>query len=154
MGFKKIDGVALEDVLSHYGRQYLVGDLKLPQQLEHVKSLKLEIGITHYEKDEDEAPHWHPLQDEYQFMLSGETIYINSLTGEKHRYSEGDFYSIEPYTCYSQHSAAGTRILFIKIPAINDKTTCTNCDKNKCISRTVEFESYKNVPGVTNQSIA
>ena len=154
MGFKKIDGSELERVLTKYGRQYLVGNLKLPQQLAHVESSDIEIGITHYDDATYEAPHWHPTQHEYQLMLSGKTKYKNSLTGEEYQYDEGDFYCIDPFTCYSQESLPGTRILFIKIPAINDKTMCVNCDNGQCISRIAEFESYKEIPGVVNKSIA
>lgn len=46
---------------------------------------------------------------------------MNLETGTIHVLKKGDFYAIEPKTSYSQKVKAGTDILFIKVPSINDK---------------------------------
>ncbi|SHF25036.1 hypothetical protein SAMN05444392_1121, partial [Seinonella peptonophila] len=56
-----------------------------------------------------------------QYVLNGRTVYTNVVTGEKFEYNQGDFYAIYPKIAYEQISDQGTRILFIKIPSINDK---------------------------------
>lgn len=43
-------------------------------------------------------------------------------TNKVYVFNKGDFYAIEPKTSYSQKVKAGTNILFIKVPSINDKT--------------------------------
>jgi hypothetical protein len=48
-------------------------------------------------------------------------VYANVITGEKYEYKEVDFYAIYPEICYDQVSDAGTKILFIKTPSVNDK---------------------------------
>lgn len=119
--FKKISAKELENVLSKSKRQYLVGDLKLPQLLEHIPSEKIEIGISEYDKNEIEEAHYHTNQTEYQIVLWGKTEYLDIDTKEICTYQTGDFYSIEPFTKYAQRVYGKTRILFIKIPALNDK---------------------------------
>ncbi|MDQ3704610.1 MAG: cupin domain-containing protein [Chloroflexota bacterium] len=141
--FMAVHAADLEAVLRQYGRQYLAGDLKRPQQLPYVKDTAIEIGITHYEGDTTERPHWHPLQREYQYVLAGSTVYVDSITGQEHTYQTGDFYAILPEICYGQHSSAGTTILFIKHPAIDDKMVCKNCLRENCPSRLEPFSTKK-----------
>ena len=102
-------------------RQYLVGNLKLPQILEHYNNKDLEIGITSYSKPTTEDPHKHSQAIEYQYMLDGETKYLNVETGEKFHFKKGDFFILETGISYAQKSKANTRILFIKCPSGNDK---------------------------------
>lgn len=102
-------------------RQYLAGDLKKPQVLPFFKTDKLEIGITSYDSFASEATHRHTVADEYQYMLSGRTQYMDVDTGEVHEFIKGDFYKINAGTSYAQRSKPGTEILFIKVPSINDK---------------------------------
>ncbi len=133
--FKDIDGRIIEKALNESNRQYFVGSLQLPQILEHIDSKDIEIGITDYKNATYENPHWHMTQKEYQYVLSGETTYTNSITNKKYTYKKGDFYAIYPEICYEQLSISGTRILFIKYPAINDKIVCSGCDKVNCPKR-------------------
>lgn len=102
-------------------RQYLVGDLKLPQALRHQHSKDLEIGITRYEESFSEAPHTHDVTTEYQYVLSGWTRYLDLDTGTEYDFRTGDFYAITTGTKYAQKSKPGTAILFIKVPSLNDK---------------------------------
>ena len=50
----------IQNVLLNEHRQYLVGDLKLPQRLQHIYDDKVEMGITRFEKYACEKPHFHP----------------------------------------------------------------------------------------------
>ncbi len=137
-GFKSISRHSISKSLAHTTRQYLVGNLSRPQILQHLSSNDLEIGITKYDAHTNELPHWHQLASEYQLMLEGKTTYRNSVTGEECHFSKGDFYLIETGTCYSQNSDPNTRILLIKVPSINDKTTCCHC-RRECPSRLEPF---------------
>lgn len=113
-------------------RQYLVGRLGLPQMLEHVDDPDVEIGISQYEEETYEAPHWHPIQTEYNYVLAGSTTYTEIIGGTTYHFSSGDFYAISPRTCYEQQAAPGTKILFIKKPSVNDKITCGHCIEKMC----------------------
>lgn len=118
---KKINNESISSALSGNTRQYLIGNLKLPQELDHIQDCDLEIGITNYEQLASEAPHTHTRAKEYQYMISGRTEYLNIKTGEVSSFVAGDFYMIETGVAYAQRSEANTTILFIKYPGGNDK---------------------------------
>lgn len=122
MGFVKIDSSAIKSSLEGVRRQYLVGNLKLPQSLPYIKSDVLEIGISSYREYSEEIAHKHTTATEYQYVISGWTKYINTETLEEFEFRKGDFYVIETGTPYAQKCKAGTEILFVKVPSINDKT--------------------------------
>ena len=121
--FKKLTASAINGALKDTTRQYLVGNLKLPQELTHIDDSNIEIGITDYKEYTAEDPHWHKVAYEYQYMISGETKYLDVETGEETHYVTGDFYRIDPKTKYAQKSIGGTTILFIKTPPGNDKVS-------------------------------
>ena len=118
---KKISNESISGALSSNTRQYLIGNLKLPQELNHIQDSDIEIGITNYEHPTSEAPHTHTRAKEYQYMISGRTEYLNIKTGEISSFVAGDFYMIETGVVYAQRSEANTTILFIKYPGGNDK---------------------------------
>lgn len=117
----KINNRDIEKVLKGVSRQYLVGNLKCPQELEFIRDEHLEVGITDYDEYTTEIVHYHTDAVEYQYMLSGWTKYMDVDTGDEYEFKKGDFYCIEKNTTYAQKSKKGTRILFIKVPSINDK---------------------------------
>jgi len=118
----KISEQEIDKALQNVTRQYLVGDLKKPQTLEHVPSSLIEIGITRYVDDATpEAPHRHKHAFEFQYVTAGLTAYLDLATRAEHVFGKGDFYVIEPGVAYAQKSAPGTEILFIKVPPGNDK---------------------------------
>lgn len=119
--FKMLSNENIEKSLQGNTRQYLVGQLKLPQELEHIDDQNIEIGITDYNEYFIEQPHWHKVAYEYQYVISGETKYLNLTDNSEHYYKKGDFFRIDPHTTYAQKSVSGTRILFIKTPPGNDK---------------------------------
>jgi len=118
----KISGQEIDQALRNVTRQYLVGDLRKPQALQHVPSSLIEIGITRYENEGQLEPaHRHEQAFEFQYMTAGLTAYLDLTTGEEHVFRKGDFYVIQPGVAYAQKSAPGTVILFIKVPPGNDK---------------------------------
>ena len=118
----------IEEVLKVVSRQYLAGNLKKPQELDFVKDEHLEIGITDYSEYTTEPVHFHTEAMEYQYMISGWTKYLDVSTGVEYEFKKGDFYCIEKNTTYAQKSKKGTRILFVKVPSINDKNVVETSD--------------------------
>ncbi len=104
-------------------RQYLAGNLSRPQSLTHFVTPSVEIGITSYPQHQAEPPHRHGTATEFQYVLSGWTKYLDLDSGRQHEFRAGDFYVITPETTYAQKSKAGTEIIFVKVPSINDKET-------------------------------
>lgn len=121
--FKRIIEKDIATALQGTTRQYLTGQLKLPQALQHIDDENIEIGVTDYKEYTVETTHWHKVAYEYQYMISGETKYLDVDTGNEVYYKKGDFYRIEPGTKYAQKSLPGTTILFIKTPPGNDKVS-------------------------------
>lgn len=109
------------DSLFDNSRQYLVGDLKKPQNLNFIFDKNIEIGIAAYSDFQSELPHTHTDTFEYHFILSGHTFYLNIETNDKYEFKKGDFFLIKPGFKYAQKSKKGTKILFIKTPSGNDK---------------------------------
>jgi hypothetical protein len=111
----KISAAALDDALADTTRQYLVGDLQKPERLHHIPSSLIEIGITHYgEEGGTELTHTHKQAFEFQYMTSGLTAYLDTVTGAEHIFRKGDFYVIEPGVVYAKKSSPHTEILFSK----------------------------------------
>lgn len=118
---KMIENFNINESLMNETRQYLVGKLGRPQNLEHIEDEKIEIGITSYDDFYSESPHTHSKSYEYQYMLNGYTKYLDIDTGDEYVFKKGDFYRITPGMKYAQKSKPGTQILFIKSPSGNDK---------------------------------
>lgn len=114
-------GGDIQAVLRLQHRQYLVGDLKQPQLLEHIRDDQVEMGMTRYEAFKCEAPHDHPLVTEYQIVLKGCAKYVDLAENRELLVDEGDVFVIRPHTPYIQKSPPGTVILFFKHPCGNDK---------------------------------
>src|ERR1700674_2277048 len=93
----KISGQEIDQALRAVTRQYLVGDIQKPQELQHVPSSLIEIGITRYENERKlEPPHRHKQAFEFQYMTSGLTAYLDLTAAEEHVSRMGDFYTNEP----------------------------------------------------------
>lgn len=121
MLIEKINSFDIESALKDTTRQYLIGKLSRPQELKYIEDENLEIGITVYENFQAELPHTHSHAFEYQYVLSGYTVYLDIETGEEYSFRTGDFYRISPGFKYAQKSKPNTKILFIKTPPGNDK---------------------------------
>ena len=117
----KIKNETIKKSLENTTRQYFAGNLSKPQEIEVIRDERLEIGISSYPDYMHEPAHVHSMATEYQYIISGWTEYMDVDTGEISEFSKGDFYTILPGTAYAQRVKAGTNILFIKTPSINDK---------------------------------
>ena len=129
--FEKVDSKAIKESLEQTHRQYLSGKLKLPQIIKEIVDENIEVGISSYKKSSTELPHYHTEVSEYQYMLRGMTEYMDTETGEVHRYVQGDFYVIRPGTKYAQRIKQNTDILFFKYPGKNDKVNLDLDEKVK-----------------------
>lgn len=112
-------------------RQYLTGDLKLPQVLDYIKDDNVEIGISRYKEYGVEEPHYHNEVSEYHIILEGKTKYVDVSENIEYSFQKGDFYIIRPNTIYIQKSLEGTQLMFIKVPGKNDKVKVESNDKIK-----------------------
>jgi len=118
---QKICNEKIIGVLKNTTRQYLAGKLSKPQELQYFEEDRAEIGISSYEDFSYELPHSHTKAREYMYLISGFTEYKDIDSKEVFKFKTGDFYQILPETKYAQRSKPGTKILFIKVPAGNDK---------------------------------
>lgn len=121
----------IEASLKHSTRQYLTGDLKLPQELRFIQDTAIEAGISSYPMYKWEQPHYHTVTSEYCYILTGETKYVNLSTQEEYHFKAGDFYVLRRDVPYLQKCRAGCRLLFVKAPGINDKVTIGLTQKMK-----------------------
>ena len=119
----------IEQALEHNSRQYLAGDLKLPQQLAFLRDEAVEAGISSYPCYKWEQPHYHTITSEYCYILSGETKYIDLSDGMEYHFGPGDFYILRQDTPYIQKCRPGCRLFFVKAPGVNDKVTIAMDDR-------------------------
>lgn len=112
-------GPALQD----NRRQYLAGTLQRPQDLVHIPDSDIEVGVAAYEEAAADVPHFHPVVSEYQYVISGRCLLLDVDTDEVHDLEAGDFYAIPAGKTHVQKCTAGTKIIFFKHPAVDDKVT-------------------------------
>ena len=104
--FMTIKAEEIAEAFETERRQYFVGNLKRPQHIPFVKSETTEMGLTAYDKFTGEPAHRHSVAKEYAYVISGRTQYI---------------FVTFPGTTYVQKAEAGTKMIFVKEPSINDK---------------------------------
>lgn len=151
----------IEETLDRDYRQYLVGDLKKPQQLQHIPSGELEIGMSKYTEFSHDTPHWHSESTEFLYILEGE-FHIRLLDdGRDLILKRGDFFALPPGTPYASKTPGKTRVLFIKSKAKNDKQTaevdealeqwlCADPKFNRKESNNVSLDQLINLLSVYN----
>ncbi len=113
----------LDSAFDHDYRHYLTGHLTRPQPyLKHFDD-DIEIGMSFYQDFTVDHPHVHPIATEHGYVLEGavKLLYLNGEREEK-EFKKGDFFLIRPGVPHVSKNQAGTRVLFIKSPSINDKT--------------------------------
>lgn len=113
----------IQSALKAQGRQYFIGDLKRPQQLEYMNLGDLEVGSTLYQQVASDTPHYHSKSSEIIYVLRG--CYKILIISENIEYSisEGDFVVLPPNTAYVGKAAVpNTQTFFIKAGG-NDKIT-------------------------------
>ena len=111
----------IKSLLLKFQRQYLVGNLLMPQELQNINDDNVEVGITYCKKYKVDAAHYHTACTEYQYVIAGKSKYLDLDTKQVYEVKKGDFFVIRPSTKYYQKSVKGTKILFFKFPAGNDK---------------------------------
>lgn len=129
----------IRKAFSNDERQYLTGDLSMPQILEYIKDENVEVGISRCKDYKIENPHYHTEVSEYHLIIKGQTKYVNITENKEYIFGEGDFYIIRPNTIYIQKSLKGTELIFIKVPGMNDKVKCEVTDRIK-----TWFEDWNN----------
>lgn len=153
----KIINAEIIDALKDTTRQYFVGNLSRPQEIRFIKDNRLEVGISDYPDFQSEPTHMHTVATEYQYMISGWTEYMDVDTQKIYEFKKGDFFAIEPGTAYAQRVKAGTTILFIKVPSVNDKQLVKISDEQlKWLQekmRTVRTDYYHRADAPTANSI-
>lgn len=123
-GLEIIRGATLDQALEKEYRQYLTGHLQYPQpHLQHVED-DIEIGISHYREFTADKPHVHPVATEHSYVLQGSIKFmVLEPVPTEYRFDEGDFFVLRPGVPYATKNAPDTKVLFIKAPGTNDKTT-------------------------------
>ena len=111
--FMTIKAEEIAEAFETERRQYFVGNLKRPQHIPFVKSDNTEMGLTAYDK------------------FTGEPAHRHSVAGEVYEYHAGDFFATFPGTTYVQKAEAGTKMIFVKEPSINDKELVPMDEKTK-----------------------
>ena len=77
MSFKIIKNKIIEDSLRKNNRQYLLGDLKCPQDLNYIFDNNNEIGISDIKEYQVDIAHYHSVCTEYQYVIKGNTKYLD-----------------------------------------------------------------------------
>ena len=113
----------IEEALSLSYRQYLTGHLQRPQPfLRHIED-DTEIGISYYKEYMADVPHVHTIAAEHAFVLSGSVrCRLLDGSGMELQFDAGDFFTFRPGEAHATKNAPGTKVLFIKVPGVNDKT--------------------------------
>lgn len=144
-----IPGMEIEKAMQSSTRQYFTGDLKLPQTLPFLFDSQVESGISAYPNYRWEAAHYHTTATEYCYILSGETKYVNLSNGQESYFRQGDFYILHRDTPYMQKCKPGCRLLFFKVPGLNDKVlvSMTKEMKHWCM----DWDHCWNIEGCTLQ---
>ena len=119
---KYIKRKQIDEALAWEYRQYLTGHLSRKQCLPHIDD-DLEIGISYYKEFTADLPHVHPVATEYAYVLSGSIrCLLLDGSGKEFQFNKGDFMLLPPGLGHATKNKAGTKVLFIKAPGINDKT--------------------------------
>ena len=102
-------------------RQYLQGNLKREQDLPYVHSVNSEIGISYYREYSYDEAHYHEKITETNYILEGKICMKIIDTGAEFVLEKGGMFSIPPKTTHILKAQPGTKIIFFKDHATNDK---------------------------------
>lgn len=127
-----IETIDIQESLKKNTRQYLVGNLKLPQQLEHIPDSEVEVGINEYKEYTYEKLHYHTKTSEYCYIIDGETKYVDINTSQEYHFNKGDFFVLRSGVSYLQKVKSGCKLYFVKVPGLNDKVELKMDDRHKC----------------------
>lgn len=114
MSIEVLRRAMIEEALEENKRQYLLGNLVVPQDLMEILDNNVEAGISKYKEYVVETPHYHSYCTEYQYVLFEAAKYMDLNTNHVYVVSKGDFFVIRPMTKYYQKAREGTEILFFQ----------------------------------------
>ncbi len=120
--------------LNKQSHLFLIGDLKLQQNTPFFFDERFELILCNYMAGEDGLPHWHAVVDEYEIIISGQLIYIESESGRERVFNEGDLIKIPSGLCVTRIVNVPTTTIAIKLPSVDEKVLCAKCNR-KCFSR-------------------
>ena len=123
---KIIKNQDINNALKDQKRVYLVGDIKMPNGLEAIKTDGYEIGISDYKEDTFDAPHVHLSNDEYNYVLEGSVKIFLFKENKEYVFNKGDMYIISKGEEYAAKAQKGTKVIFSKYPGGNDKKLIKN----------------------------
>ncbi|MCR5054066.1 MAG: cupin domain-containing protein [Lachnospiraceae bacterium] len=111
----------INGALKHTFRQYIQGNLKQDQDISFIRTGDSEIGISDYKEYSHDDPHYHDKVMETNYVISGKVCMRIIDTNEDYVIEAGGVFSIPPHVKHVLKIKAGTRIIFVKTPSINDK---------------------------------
>ena len=119
-----IRGKDLDAALEKKYRLYLAGRLMMPQSEIDCIDDDIEVGISSYDEFTADKPHVHPIATEHCYVLEGSVrVMLLDDSREELELGKGDFFVLKPNSAYATKNKAGTKVLFIKAPGGNDKTS-------------------------------
>ena len=130
----------IEDSLRDNTRQYLQGNLKREQNLPFIYNDRSEIGISCYREFSCDEPHYHDLITETNYILEGRLCLKIVDTGEEYVVEKGGVYSVPPKVLHVVKVQSGTKVIFVKDHAVNDKKTVD--PKSLGLERWMEDEGF------------
>ncbi len=121
MGIQVLKNKAISESMLFNERQYMLGELSLPQELRYIENPDIAIGLIEFKEFSHDIPHIHSIISESQYMIDGHAALLNLDTMEETVVSRGDFFYIPQNTPHVMKAQAGTKFIFIKSKCINDK---------------------------------
>lgn len=113
---------------------FLIGDLKNKQLAPFFFDKRIELILCNYAVGENSIPHWHSVVDEYEIIIAGELVYIDSQSKKRLIFNKGDLVKIPSGVCVQRIVNEPTTTIAIKVPSNNEKIMCCQCERN-CDSR-------------------
>ena len=111
----------IESSMADNCRQYIQGNLQIPQNLPFILNTRSEIGISYYREFTHDDPHYHDEITETNYVLEGKVCLKVLDTGAEYVIEKGGIFSIPPRIVHVFKAQPETKILFMKDHALNDK---------------------------------
>lgn len=111
----------IDDAIVKNFRQYFIGNLSKPQELDYITLGDLEIGSSLYQYPKADKPHFHERSSEIIYILDGTYKVLILDTGKEYTLNVGDFFVIPAKSPYiGKATKKMTQTLFVKMGG-NDK---------------------------------
>jgi quercetin dioxygenase-like cupin family protein len=142
MDIQVLRNKAISESMLFHERQYLLGELSLPQELRHIENPDIAIGLIEFKEFGHDSPHIHPVISESQYMLKGHAALLNLDTMEETVVSKGDFFHIPANTPHVMKAQAGTKFIFIKSRCVNDKRVLDSALNVRALQEWIQNEEF------------